>query len=551
MKVITYLLTLLEPTLVTALEGDPNEGVAFDYLPGSVLRGAVIAKYLRANNLTDIDAADANMKRLFLDGTTRYLNGYPLDRLGERTLPTPQSWQREKGNETDIFDFAVEILNGDEKQCHDKQWQGVDKPFCSLAAQDRRQVCLVKPDRHIAVHTARTRRFGRAMPEDKIDASRGDTRGAVFRYDALAPGQTFQSIILCYDNDAANLKSLLTGEAKLGGSRSGGYGQVRFEVVREEASDGWGESGGNFAADLDGKLIITLLSDTLLRDKNGQFVVDTDVVTAALSAQLGVALSPYKYPNESEPRKWAYICGEPIGGFNRKWGLPLTQVLAIQMGSVFVYDSPTCNISKLNELEAKGIGERRAEGFGRVAVNWHTEPELRVDTTKPSAPLAKLLTPGTDSEKLAQRMAERLLRQRLDERLVAKANANDVDITNPPSNAQLSRMRSIIHDELMKEIPNPQRVGEFLNRVRERSTARKQFEQARVGSMPLLKWLDDTLQATAESEWKTLLGFQSSDIRKVGGVQASLSDSVRVQYVLRLVYAVLARAAKERRKEAR
>jgi hypothetical protein len=26
-----------------------------------------------------------------------------------------------------------------------------------------------------------------------------------------------------------------------------------------------------------------------------------------------------------------------------------------------------------------GIGERRAEGFGRVAVNWHTEAELEME----------------------------------------------------------------------------------------------------------------------------------------------------------------------------
>ena len=39
MNVINYQITLLEPTLVTALQGDPNSSVAFDYLPGSVLRG--------------------------------------------------------------------------------------------------------------------------------------------------------------------------------------------------------------------------------------------------------------------------------------------------------------------------------------------------------------------------------------------------------------------------------------------------------------------------------------------------------------------------------
>ena len=46
MKVINYRIDLLEPTLVTSLQGDPNSAVAFDYLPGSVLRGILIGKYL-------------------------------------------------------------------------------------------------------------------------------------------------------------------------------------------------------------------------------------------------------------------------------------------------------------------------------------------------------------------------------------------------------------------------------------------------------------------------------------------------------------------------
>ena len=132
MRVIVYRITLLAPTLVTAIQGDPNEGVAFDYIPGSTLRGAIIKKYLRSNNQTELDAADPQVRRLFFDGTTRYLNGYPLDRLGQRSLPTPLSWQHEKGNETGIFDFALKIPDAD-----DKQWHGIGHPFCSLGENAR------------------------------------------------------------------------------------------------------------------------------------------------------------------------------------------------------------------------------------------------------------------------------------------------------------------------------------------------------------------------------------------------------------------------------
>src|SRR5438105_4274925 len=123
MKVINYHITLLEPTLVTALQGDPNSAVAFDYLPGSVLRGVLIGKYLGSKSA---DTSDSTLRRLFFDGTTRYLNGYPLDAYDHPSLPVPVSWQRVKdqakdkeGKIFDIFDFAVEAQ--DDKQ----QWQPV------------------------------------------------------------------------------------------------------------------------------------------------------------------------------------------------------------------------------------------------------------------------------------------------------------------------------------------------------------------------------------------------------------------------------------------
>lgn len=532
MKIISYRINLLEPTLVTALDGDPNSAMAFNYLPGSVLRGVVIGKYLRTKNLaTDqLDATDPEARRLFFDGTTRYLNGYLLDRQHKRTLPTPQSWQRKKGEETPLYDFAVESPDPLGKE----QWQSTAKPFCTLTED---HVRLVQPDHHITVHTARNRRFGR--PQDPRRVRKGEDPGAVYRYDALAAEQTFAAIILCDDTDTNVLKSLLTGEVTLGGSRSSGYGRVRFENAKEEGA--WREIDGSLVSDVADQLIVTLLSDALLRDGTGQFVVDPAAVTAVLSVRLGEPLHLQQ----------AFLRGHTIGGFNRKWGVPLPQSLAVQMGSVFVYDAPSGNVAKLQELEMQGIGERRAEGFGRVAINWHTEEKWEVEGPIPPPPPSAIAIPvNTAGERIAKRMTERMLRQRLEERLVVAANAFTLSNLRSIHTAQLSRLRNVIYDELMKEVPNPQRIGEFLNSVIQRNTARKQFERARVGSECLGDWLDHTHRKTAENDWKILFGFQAQEVRKVGGMEAKLTDELRAEYVLRLIDAVLARVAKEKRKEA-
>ncbi|MEZ4644800.1 MAG: hypothetical protein R3E31_19060 [Chloroflexota bacterium] len=89
MKLLQYQPELLEPALLTAPGGDPNTDESVDHIPGSVLRGALAHKYRQAK------LSQADFARLFLDGSTRFLNAY-LAHEGERMLPTPAHWQREK-----------------------------------------------------------------------------------------------------------------------------------------------------------------------------------------------------------------------------------------------------------------------------------------------------------------------------------------------------------------------------------------------------------------------------------------------------------------------
>ncbi|MEW6771600.1 MAG: CRISPR-associated RAMP protein Csx10 [Bacillota bacterium] len=551
MKVITYRVTLLELALLTALEGDPNESVSFDYVPGSVLRGALIKKFTRAKNLKTLDAADGLVRRLFFDGTTRYLNGYPLDRQGKRALPVPLSWQQDKkavSKQTDekpapIYDFAI----NDQPKDIDKA-QGVKKPFCTLTKEGVR---LIRPERQLSIHTARNRRYGRAVRQSSAAAE--EDSGAVYRYEALAAGQTFGALILCdRSEDAELLLPLLEGEVFLGGSQTAGYGRAKIDGVRL-VSEGWREVDGELTVKSHSQLIVTLLSDALLRDENGQFTANPDVVCAVLNEKLGVKLKMEK----------AFIRAGAVGGFNRKWGLPLPQALAIKMGSVFVYQliggSSYDVTNLLEQLEAKGIGERRAEGFGRLAFNWHTKESLEVEPPVPSeAPKRTIVS--EESRKIAERMVTRMFERRLENRLAARAVKTVAHLADDkkkleklPSDAQISRLRSIIQNELIKEgpqeNPDPQRVLDFLSKIKSRKPARKQFERARIGSQSLLEWLEGTLNKTDLEGWKGLLGLQKDDFPELGGVRPVVDESLRKAYILRYIDAVLAYAAKQRKKE--
>lgn len=555
MKAIVYRVELLEPVLVSDIEGDPNSAVAFDYLPGSVLRGVFIGHYLSAHENGDL-AQDATARRLFFSGQTRYLNGYPLDRLGRRALPTPRSWQRKKGSEKKIYDFARTAP----PDAFDEgvQWEPVNKPFCVV---ERDQARLVKPERRIAVHTARTRRFGRAMPQQVIDKQEDDQPGAVYRYDALAAGQAFEAVILCEDEDEATLRQWLQGEIKLGKARSGGYGRARLQLVNQAPqTKPWAEyqrqalnaalneedEGDEPDEERVALFVVTLLSDTLLRDDCGQYVVDAQATTALLQRELATELKPER----------AFLSERVGGGFNRKWGMPLPQTAAITMGSVFVYQvNAALDRQRINTLLERGIGERRAEGFGRLAIDWQSEEELTLDELQPTPTVARAEPLTGAAQATAQLMAARLLRQQLDRKVAELANQigqargkQGFVMANPPRNSQLARLRGVIHEALRQSPPDLGKVEGYLKDIGERAAARRQFENARIEGTTLLHWLTATLQ-TAEAVFRKRFDVESASLRGVGGSKPELTEKLRHEYLLRLVDAVLARAAKQAREE--
>lgn len=525
MKCLRYQIELLEPVLVTALDGDPNSAVSFNYLPGSVLRGALIGRYLKERKLDGDVLMDKGVQRLFFNGSTRYLDGYP--RQGAtRSLPTPLSWHWPKGTDSEATDLAVKVLSKEDRT----QWQAVGKPFLCMDAEEG-DVRWTRIKRQVAVHTQRDREFGRPR----------EGAGAVYRYDALAAGQTFEAAILCdEESDADTLECFLKGELLLGGSRSAGYGRVLLTPIEDGGAESWREAPEDPENDApDGTLIVTLLSNALVRDRSGQFAADPCVVEAAVQARLGTAAK----------LEQSFLRGEVVGGFNQKWGLPLPQALSVKMGSVFVFSISGNASDRLTQLLEQGIGERRAEGFGRVAVNWHRRETWGVEPSSGRFVASETISESDAAYQLAQKMVERLLHQRVERVLAPLARRLSEELSGP-SRSQLSRLRLAVQAALLKDPEDGRTVlEEYLKSLKDRSTTRRQFEHARVDGKPLLEWLksriyDGADEKAAAAIWNDLK-FRNLDVPSLGGVTAVLTPKMAYQYNLRLIDAVLARAAKE------
>jgi CRISPR-associated protein Csx10 len=539
MKVITFLLQTKQPLLATSLQGDPNSDVSFSYIPGSMIRGVLIGRYLHRQGLQSTDeildeSKFPDVKRLFFNGSTRYLNAYLYSNKEEkRTLPVPRSWFKRKGDDIsksgdiNVYDFSYE------QPKQDISPKLLDESFC-IVNED--EIILYKETRRINIHNMRDRKKGRGVEES----------GAVFRYDALDVGQTFQAVILC-DNpeDVKKIKPLLEPqEMWLGGSQSAGYGHTKISQIEE--CDTWYEIGIEPEEREDRELLrITLLSNLILQDKWGQFVtippmqstVDeinqvVDPLTEVLERLLEVNLETQS----------SYTSSLIVGGFNRKWGLPLPQVPALAAGSVFIfkYDGQL-NIEQIRNIENQGIGERRVDGFGRVAVNWLEEyasfrasqSKSETDWTQPE------LAPNSEDSQIAAKMAKRLLEQKLDRRLLEKVNSTKLR-PNKMSNSQLSRLMIVTRQALTEESKN--QVFALLKNLPK--NANSQFEDTRVNGKSLKKqiceWLNDP----------TWIDSRHLEVSVAGeSIYPDMIEKLKLEYTLRLIMAVAKQATKDKKDE--
>lgn len=515
MNALTFQIHLLEPVLATQPEsGEENSSSAYGFIPGAMLRGALIAQYQRAHPDTHL-AADADARRLFFDGATRFLNAYPLlPETQTRMLPTPFAWYVLKSQIDDeratIFDFGVH---------EDATLDPIKNLKIEFCAREPEVAQLYTTRRQINVHN---------VSEDRLRKQAGSSN--VYRYEAIAAGETLCAAMVADSlDDLRALQALLPEALLLGGAHTAGYGRVAISDI--QIREHWREydpDEQNQDTLADG-VIITLLSDTIVRGTDGQCPADFD---DALARALGL--------NKLQHKR-AYQCVRVVGGFNRKAGLPLSQDWAIQSGSVFVYCTSDLAIDRVCALETQGIGERRAEGFGRLAVNWHARAKFTRQPYSERRVSTRSITLASDSQKLAQRMAQRRLRTLLDQRLVHAVNQKNLDLKKLPENAQLSRVRSVAQQALAKPEPDLTDVLELLKNLR---SAKEQFKNARVDGVSMLDWIR---RRAEQRDLETQFSLKPGEFPRVAGWVADL-EPLRGEYIARLIDGVMRKAIREKRK---
>lgn len=489
MEGIRYTLVLKEPVLANSLSGEPNSATSLYYIPGGLLRGAAINAY--AGNK---DATDPDFRRLFLDGTTRFMNAYPLSEQQKNSFPTPRKFK--KGKYFEASDFSI---------------------------IERNTIIALEEEWQINIHTQRDAKLGHATSD----------AGAVYRYISLPAGLHLEGFIFTQTKaDAEMLTSLLNGKTiLLGKARTAGYGLATVKTRPLDSSD----PINNHVSAQNKTFTMTLLSPVIVRDKYGQPTLDP---TVALKARLAV---------KDLTITRSYQADEVVGGFNRKWGLPLPQVTAISAGSVFKIEA-NVDATTLNKLVEHGLGERRAEGFGWVAINAILPDSIQEDDWSRQRPMIDTKQDATTSlgqDPTAQLMLRRLASRELDESVIHAAREITRNYKGSVPNSQLSRWRVIVRDLLDKRNDfgkiDLSRLLKFIENSKGKAGWQK-MEMARIKvqneTSRLTEWLEEFLQQP--NALFQALPIKADYKKSLGQNEYKITDEINLEYRLRLIDAVLA-----------
>lgn len=290
------------------------------YIPGSAVRGAVVGKLVEAGLF-------GGLKTDALSEKTAFFNAYPAGEKGNDLLPAMKGFYEDK-KVAEKKPVQNVVVNGD----FTEGWKR--SSFGDAVAFDGDTI------KGFSVPTGSDLKI-------KIVGEK------VFRNEYIRSGIHFVGYIQADDALAGKIKDVFGKEIILGNARSSGLG--RCEVVKLEEYAGVPYGAYADGGDSTGSLYMMLLSDTAMRDGNGEYC---GLDLAQLEQLLGV---------QNLKIKTAATSVRKVCGYNRTWGLHIPSVSMYEKGSVFhlTFDG-TCTADSKKRLMLQGIGIRKNEGFGRI-----------------------------------------------------------------------------------------------------------------------------------------------------------------------------------------
>lgn len=305
-----------------------NQARTLRYIPGTTIRGYVI------NELAGTEEFE-QIKRVLFSRDVRFMNAYI--KADERVLlPSPKGFYEDKttgegknkvGNVVKTKDFPVGYKRAELGQ------------YCYFEGD-----CI----HYYSVQTDSDMKI-------KINLAEGEKKN-VFRNEYMTRNQVFAGYIAVDHPEVKHLiKSVLDKKMiTLGNARSAGFGKC--SVLSCEEISGMPYEDYMPKEDLEGFCYMMLLSNTTMRDRNGEIC---GIDWGNLSERLGVDID--------EKHVICSTSTVDVRGYNRKWERKIPSAMMYEQGSIFrIPFKGKLTVDSMRKLCDAGLGIRVNEGFGRV-----------------------------------------------------------------------------------------------------------------------------------------------------------------------------------------
>ncbi|TVR12595.1 MAG: hypothetical protein EA395_05565 [Phormidium sp. GEM2.Bin31] len=223
--------------------------------------------------------------------------------------------------------------------------------------------------------------------------------GGLYSYEAIPAGLTFQAELRLsatvqqkLSEKVNNWQDLLVGETRIGQSKKDQYGGVEITVGSPTNSSNIqaGKSQDNSSGN---HLYVWFLSDVLMRGDRLNPTLNPEDFTQALEKELGVRLKLRETPNcfsmmlrQRRTESWQV-----------RWGLPRPSLLGWQAGSCLAYEvEGNLDPEKLQQVAIRGIGDRRAEGYGQLSFNDPLLTDKQLSSKQRNSDLDKSQQPNSN-----------------------------------------------------------------------------------------------------------------------------------------------------------
>jgi CRISPR-associated protein Csx10 len=187
--------------------------------------------------------------------------------------------------------------------------------------------------------------------------------GGLYTYQAIPAGTVLRSRLLLDRSVAEALdrlapawrRRLVERPARLGRSRKDDFGEAEVSWAGEPEAE---PVEPPVRGDAD-RLTVWLETDLFLRDRRGRPATTVEELARALGEALRVQLRPQPEATFLRVRR--------LEGFHTVWGLPRPSLVLLAAGGCARFEvEGRLDPDRLRAVLAAGLGERRAEGFGRV-----------------------------------------------------------------------------------------------------------------------------------------------------------------------------------------